>query len=92
MDNRKTEAEIFAENLRFLRIVYQLSQKELAKIMDVSVYCVKKAESGVFANSLHIDALANLSRFFHLPCAFFFTPLAQWGISVPTKESGRSLF
>ena len=85
MDKRKTEAEIFAENLRFLRIVYRLSQKELAKIMDVSVYCVRKAESGVFANSLHIDALVYLSNFFHLPCALFFTPLAQWGISFPIK-------
>ena len=86
MDNGKTEAEIFAEDLRFLRVVYRLSQKELAKIMDVSVYCVRKAEKGIFANSLHINALANLSNFFQLPCSLFLTPLAQWGITFPIRK------
>lgn len=78
MENSKSDQKIFSENICLLRKVHLLLQKEMAKIMGVSVYCLRKAEQGVFANSLGVDAIINLSQHFHLPPDKLFTPREEW--------------
>lgn len=69
---------IFGNNLRFLRKKHGLTQKQLAKLLNVSTYCIQKAEQGIFADSLYVDTLWNICRQFHLPIITLFTPHDQW--------------
>ncbi len=78
----KYDQKNFGNNIRLLRKVHRLSQKEMATIMGVSVYCVRKAEQGVFAASLHIDALVNLSKHFRLRPSIFLAPPEDWSIDL----------
>ena len=84
MENNNDQ-KCFGENIFLLRKVHRLSQKELAKIMGVSVYCVRKAEQGVFANSLCADALVNLSRHFRLRISTLLAPQEEWNITMLFK-------
>lgn len=76
----------FGNNILLLRKLYGLSQKQMAGIMQVSVYCEQKAEKGIFANSLRAEALVNLSRYFRLRPSAFFGPAEQWGIAQEKHE------
>ena len=74
-----------------MRKVHRLSQKEMAKIMGVSVYCVRKAEQGIFTKSLPTEALVNLSGYFHLRPSMFFAPREEWTVELllyGEKENG----
>ena len=83
MEHSNDEKRIFGDNIRLLRKVRRLSQKELAQIMGVSIYCVRKAEQAIITNSLCVDALINLSRHFHLRPSTPFSPITT--LSVLTK-------
>lgn len=78
----KDDQKNFGNNIRLLRKVHRLSQKEMACIMGVSVYCVRKAEQGIFTASLHIEALVNLSRHFRLPPSIFLAPPEDWSMDL----------
>jgi len=85
MEHCNDDQKNFAHNLFILRKVHRLSRKEMAKIMGVSVYCVKKAEQGVFARSLSAESLVNLSEHFHIRSSSFFEPVAQWSVQMLTQ-------
>lgn len=72
------DIRIFGENLRFLRKKNRLTQKQLAKLLNVSTYCIQKAEQGIFVDSLYIDTLWDICRQFHLPITTLFTPQETW--------------
>lgn len=82
MNQNKSDQKIFGENIRLLRKVHRLSQKQMASIANISVYCLQKAEQGVFTNSLGSDAIINLSRHFHLHPSMLFAPSEKWTISL----------
>lgn len=82
MKDNSEDAKSFGDNLRLLRKVHRLSQKDMAKIMGVSIYCVRKAEQGVFPPSLHADALLALSHYFHLRPSTFFAPTEEWCVDM----------
>ena len=82
MEYTNRDAEIFGENLYFLRKVHRLSQRELAKTAGISLYCLRKAEHGIFTDTLCIDAIFRISRHFHLRPATLFTPQSKWNISL----------
>ena len=84
MENGNNDQKTFGDNLFLLRKVHRLSQKEMAKIMGVSVYCVRKAEQGIFAQSLTAQAHVNLSRHFHIRPSSFFLPASQWSVRMLT--------
>ena len=90
MENGNNDQKTFGDNLFLLRKVHRLSQKEMAQIMGVSVYCVRKAEQGIFAQSLTAQALVNLSRHFHIRPSSFFLPASQWSVRMLThgEEQG----
>lgn len=60
------EKEIFGKNLIKLRKIHGLTQKQMAQIMGCSIYCLRKAERGVFAQTLYIDNIENLCRNFQI--------------------------
>ena len=60
------EKEIFGKNLIKLRKIHGLTQKQMAQIMGCSLYCLHKAERGVFAQTLYIDNIENLCRNFQI--------------------------
>ena len=90
MENGNNDQKTFGDNLFLLRKVHRLSQKEMAKIMGVSVYCVRKAEQGIFAQSLTAQVLVNLSRHFHIRPSSFFLHASQWSVRMLThgEEQG----
>ena len=74
MVHRSKDSEIFGENIRLLRKAHGLSQKQMAKIMGITLYCFRKTEQGFFPNSLTMDAALRVARHFHMPPALLFTP------------------
>lgn len=82
MESKNRDAEIFGENLYFLRKVHRLSQREMAKIAGISLYCLRKAEQGIFTDTLGTDSIIRISRHFHLRPATLFTPQSKWNISL----------
>lgn len=74
MVHKSKDSEIFGENIRFLRKAHGLTQKQMAQIMGISLYCLQKTEQGFFPNSLYMDALLRTARHFHLHPALLFTP------------------
>lgn len=78
----KSDLEIFGENIRLLRKVRRLSQKEMAKIAGISLYCLRKSEQGIFTDTLGTDSIIRISRHFHLRPATLFTPQSKWNISL----------
>lgn len=77
MDN-VNDLQIFCDNILFLRKVHRLSQRQLAKIMGISVYCLRKLEQGMMPGSFGSDAILLAARHFHLRPARLFTPREQW--------------
>ena len=72
---RNNDRENFGNNLIKLRKTHKLTQKQMAQIMDCSVYCLRKAEQGIFVRTLYVDSVENLCRYFHIsPCALFSPP------------------
>lgn len=90
MGQYNDDQKIFGGNLYLLRKVHRLSQKEVANIMGVSIYCVRKAEQGVFTNSLHMDAIINLSRHFRMRPSLLFAPREQWTVGLLLNGEGWS--
>ena len=82
MAHSKTDYEILAENIRILRKVHRLSQKQMAAIAEISVYCLRKTEQGTLPYSLCVDALIRISRHFHLRPATLFAPQEDWNIKL----------
>lgn len=67
--------DVFCRNIAILRKVHGLTQKEMAKLMGVSVYCVRKLERGVIPERLRIDVIYPLCRQFGMNPASIFKPL-----------------
>lgn len=82
MEQHDNEQKNFGENVYLLRKAHRLSQKEMAQIMGVSLYCQRKAEQGIFTNSLYMDALEKLCRYFSLRPADLFMPKEMWSMEL----------
>lgn len=80
------DQENFRKNLIILRKIHGLTQKQMAQLMGCSLYCVRKAEQGIFAQTLYIDSIDNLCRSFHLTPSALFSPPQQWCASLLKKE------
>ena len=66
----------FMYNIAWLRKQNNLSKKEMAKILNISVYHINKLEKGVLPNHLSADLVFNIRNHF--------------GIH-PTKQFGEKL-
>ena len=82
MAHSKTDCEILGENIRILRKVHRLSQRQMAAIAGISVYCLRKTEQGILPNSLCADALIRISRHFHLRPATLFASQEDYNIKL----------
>lgn len=63
MENRN-ELQIFMKNVKCLRRYYGLSKKEMADIMNVSVYTINKIEKEEFPPKLSVTAIFDLQNYF----------------------------
>ncbi len=60
----KNEAQIFMKNVKSLRRYYGLSKKEMAEIMNVSVYTINKIEKENLPPKLSVTAIFDLQEYF----------------------------
>lgn len=56
----------FSRNLRFLRIKHRIPQKELASRLGISVYTLRKLESGLGEIVVSYPQLRMLCDYFHV--------------------------
>ena len=80
------DRENFRRNLIILRKMHGLTQKQMAQIMDCSLYCLRKAEQGIFVRTLYIDSVENLCRYFHISPYALFSPLQAWNKDTPSTK------
>jgi len=65
-------SEYFCRNVRTLRKKYGLTQKQMAEIMNTSVYSVRLLEQGKLPLHLPYTVLYGLADYFKLPADIFF--------------------
>ena len=54
----------FCKNFRLLRLKNKLSKREMARTLDISVYIVRKIESGILPPRLGASILTNIYNSF----------------------------
>lgn len=79
----KTDKQI-GENLRHLRLLVGLSQKQISEILGITYQQVQKYEAG--KNRLSIMALHSLQQFYDVPFETFFN-----GINTNASQSDYSI-
>ena len=65
-------SENFCRNVRTLREKHGLTQKQMAEIMETSVYSVRLMEQGKLPPHLPYTVLYGLADYFKLPADAFF--------------------
>ena len=79
----------FRKNLIILQKMYNLTQKQMAQIMGCSLYCLRKAEQGIFVQTLYIDHIEKLCRHFQIHASALFAPPQIWCAPLLKKEERR---
>ena len=78
--------DIFCDNIRFLRKTRGFSFQKMSEIMGISVYKLKKIESGVLPPSLDVGVLFGLQIAFEIKCADFLSERFSEKVSYYTGE------
>ena len=60
----REEIAVFCQNIKILREKYDLSKKEMAKILGIGVAGLKKLEQGIISPRASVEIIFNLSRHF----------------------------
>ena len=60
--------EIFIHNVSSIRKKYGLTQKEMAKIMHISISSLSRLEKGMIPKKMMLEAVFCLSDYFNIPC------------------------
>ena len=71
--NTDLEFLCFCQNVRRLRTEAGLSQKEMAQIMGIGVYSLRKIELGTFPPRAGVDMFFRLRDTFHISIVSLFT-------------------
>ena len=72
------EIVIFCYNVSLLRRYFHLTQKEMAKILEISVYSLRKIERGVITEKITLDVVYLLYKRFGLPYSKQFSRELVW--------------
>ena len=65
----------FCSNLRILRKSKNLTQKELASRLNISLYSLRKLEQEEIPKNIKIDILFSVSKLFGVPVHLLFSPI-----------------
>lgn len=72
--NTDQDIKNFCDNVRRLRREAGLSQKEMAQVMGVGIYSLRKIEAGCLPPMMGIDAIFRLHSRFSIPLHLLFEP------------------
>ena len=73
MKSTNKDLLIFCHNIRALRRVHKLTQKEMAKICGISISTLRKLEHNILPVKISIRTVFNLSIYFNLLPSQLFT-------------------
>lgn len=68
----------FCRNIRCLRKIYRLTQKQMAEILGCSVRSVSMLEHGKLPEMLGASVILRASRYFHISSSELFVPIENW--------------
>ena len=71
------EIEIFCNNIRLLRRVYRLTQKDMAKVLGISVHSLAKLEQGILPPHISSEVLIYINYCFGITPDRMFTVLTE---------------
>lgn len=71
------DGEVLCRNITLLRKLNRITQKQMAALMEVSVYCVRKTEQGQLSSGLSTDAILRLGKYFNLNPSVLFAPMTK---------------
>ena len=71
------ELEVFCKNVYFLRKKNGLTQREMAKLLNISVYSLGRIEKGIVPENLGCEMLFHLTVKFHVKMKELFEPLEK---------------
>jgi len=64
--NIKDEINNFINNIAYLRKKNGLSKKEMANVLNISVYVLNKIEKGELPKKLSVEIVFNLQKYFKI--------------------------
>lgn len=64
--NIKDERNNFINNIAYLRKKNGLSKKEMANVLNISVYVLNKIEKGELPKKLSVEIVFNLQKYFKI--------------------------
>lgn len=67
-----SELEIFAENVRFLRMHYRYTKKAMAEIMGIGVATLNKLENGIIPERIGVSCIYSVSKHFVISISSLF--------------------
>ncbi len=62
--NKNYEIKVFCENVQYLRMSNNLSYKEMADILHISVKTLKLLEAGELTRSVGVDVVWRINKYF----------------------------
>ncbi len=68
------DIENFCENVRRLRREEGLTQKQMAQVMGIGIYSLRKLEAGCLPPMMGMDAIFRLHSRFGIPLRLLFEP------------------
>lgn len=75
--NVRNEIVVLCDNIKYLRIKNGYTKHEMAKILQVSMYCFRKIEKGILPPSLDVTVLFRISTHFRVPPAKLFSQIEE---------------
>lgn len=75
--NEYNEFDVFCNNIKYLRIKNGISKTKMAKIMQISVYCLTKIEKGILPPSLDVAVLFCINAYFGVSSAQLFSRMEE---------------
>jgi len=73
--NARDECAVFCENIRLLRQKHNLSKKDMAKILEISVHSLSMIERGILPTKLSCEVLFCILDYFNTPIRTLFVPM-----------------
>ena len=81
-----SDVEVLCSNVTLLRKLNRMTQKQMAELMEVSVYCVRKVERGELPPMFGVRQIFHLSRHFGLHPSEFFSPITKLSALMKTEK------
>ena len=63
-ENNKQQLKIFTENVKLLRQKASLNQSQMAELLNISIYSLRKLESGIIPERLSVEVAVRLMSVF----------------------------